>query len=54
VNRSIKVYKVIYPFAIMVTLTYAIQYTYFPGVILAYPVSFIHEFKWFAIGAITI
>lgn len=50
--KSLQVYKIMYPYALLVALTYTIQYTFFPGVILTRKVSFISEFKWFAIGAI--
>jgi hypothetical protein len=54
ISKTIKVYKVIYPFALTVSLTYAIQYTFFPGVILTHKVGFISDFSWFANTMITL
>ena len=51
--RTIKVYKIIYPYALSVAFTYAIQFSFFPGVILSHKLNFVKDFSWFAIGMIT-
>ena len=46
-------YKIIYPYALSVAFTYAIQFSFFPGVILSHKLHFVKDFSWFAIGMIT-
>jgi len=53
-SRTLKVYKVIYPYALTVAFTYCIQFTFFPGVILSHKLNFVRDFSWFAIGMITL
>jgi hypothetical protein len=43
-----------YPYALTVAFTYTIQYTFFPGVMLAHKLNFVKDYSWFAVGIITL
>lgn len=51
--RTREVYAVIYPSALTLALTFMIQMTFFPGVLLTHKLSFFRDFGWFAISLIT-
>lgn len=43
----------IYPAALTVSMNYAIQYAFFPGILLRNKISFFQDFSWFVIAVIT-
>eukprot|EP00347_Sterkiella_histriomuscorum_P021950 403332207 len=52
--KAWQVYKINYPYGLSVVLTFAIYYTFFPGVMLKKKLDFIDSFAWFANGIITL
>lgn len=53
IYRSWQVFKLNYPVGLSVVLTFTIQYTFFPGVMLIKKLDFFGSFAWFANSIIT-
>ena len=47
------VYRANWVMALCVTLTFAIQYTFYPGVMFVFELSFFTNYSWFAISIVT-